>query len=55
MIAKANGDITAVSHMPRVTEDPSVPVEKIIVIEVHTKLLRHKGSVLVRIFFFFLR
>ena len=33
-----NGNITTVNHMLRVTEEPSVPVEKIIVIEVHIQL-----------------
>lgn len=33
-----NGSITAVNHMLRVTEEPRVPVEKIIVIEMHMQL-----------------
>ena len=42
-ISETNGDITAVSRMLRVTEEPRGPVEKIIVIEMHLQLPRPKA------------
>lgn len=42
-ISETNGDITAVSLMLRVTEEPRGPVEKIIVIEMHLQLLHPKA------------
>ena len=42
-ISETNGDVTAVSRMLRVTEEPREPVEKIIVIEMHLQLPRPKA------------